>query len=238
MPDPPGRLAIGGVALGSGPRIVAAGGEAELDALVGATGAHLVELRADLFDDPEPAAVAAAGERLRAGGRPVILTARAGAEGGRPLDEARRHALYEAGLAHADAIDVEIASAALVADLVPRARTAGRMVILSAHFLAATPPAQVLASAVDRAFALGADIAKVTAFAREPADVRTLLGVTLAAQARGIVTTAMGPFGLLSRLLLPAAGSLFTYASVGRPTAPGQMPLAELAALVARLYPG
>src|SRR5438445_659455 len=116
------RLAIGSVQLSDrAPRIVAAGGEADLEALVGAAGADLIELRADLCEDPRPETLPALLARLGAGGRPVILTARAAAEGGRPLEEARRRALYAAGLPHADAIDVEIASTALAADLVPQA---------------------------------------------------------------------------------------------------------------------
>ena len=130
------RLAIGSVQLSDrAPRIVAAGGEAELDALAAADGADLVELRADLCEEPRPETLPALLARLRAGGRPVILTARAGAEGGRPMDEARRRALYAAGLPYADAIDVEIAATALAADLVPQTRAAGKTVMLSAHAL-------------------------------------------------------------------------------------------------------
>jgi 3-dehydroquinate dehydratase-1 len=69
------------------------------------------------------------------------------------------------------------------------------------------------------------------------AELRTLLDVTRAAGARPVATLAMGPLGPLSRFVLSAAGSLLTYASVGTPTAPGQMPLAELAVLVRRLFP-
>src|SRR5262245_20299424 len=146
-------LSIGSVTLGPRPRLVAAGGEAEVDALAGAAGADLVELRADMFDDATPGAVVAALGRLRAGGRPIILTVRAAAEGGRPLDEAKRRAIYGAGLPLADAIDVEIASTALAAAIVPQARTLGRTVICSAHALAATPPPPALLSLVDKAAA-------------------------------------------------------------------------------------
>src|SRR5438128_1112276 len=83
------RLAIGSVQLfDRAPRIVAAGGEAELEALATAGGADLVELRADLCEELRPETLPALLARLRAGGRPVILTARAGAEGGRPMDAA------------------------------------------------------------------------------------------------------------------------------------------------------
>jgi len=232
-------LAIGSVELSDrAPRIVAAGGEAELAALVAADGADLIELRADLCDDPRPETLPGLLARLRTSRRPVILTARAAAEGGRPMDEARRRALYAAGLPHADAIDLEIASSALAAELVPQARAAGKLVVLSAHALQATPPAAALLQLVDRAEALGADVTKLVTYAADLADLRVLLEVTLVARARGIVTLAMGPAGPLSRVVLPAAGSLLTYGHVGRPTAAsGQLPVAELAALLRRFFP-
>src|SRR5437762_64106 len=151
------RLAIGSVQLSDrAPRIVAAGGEADLEALVGAAGADLIELRADLCEDPRPA----------------------------------------------------------------------------------TLPAAALLGLVDRAEALGADLTKLVTHARNLGDLRVLLEVTLVARARGIVTLATGPAGPLSRVVLPAAGSLLTYGHVGRPTAPsGQLPIAELAALLRRLLP-
>jgi 3-dehydroquinate dehydratase-1 len=230
-------LAIGGVALSPDrPRVVAAGGDAELDRLAHADGADLVEVRADLFDDPDPAALPARLATLRAGGRPVILTVRAAAEGGRAMPEDRRRALYVAGLPHADAIDVEVASEALVRELVPAAHAAGRTVILSAHVLDATPPAPALEAVVARARALGADVAKLATHADTVDDVRTLLGLTLATRATGVVTLALGPWGPLSRLCLPAAGSLLTYGFVGRPTAPGQLSVLELGSLVSRYW--
>jgi 3-dehydroquinate dehydratase len=81
-------------------------------------------------------------------------------------------------------------------------------------------------------------VTKLAAHARDLADLRTLIGVTLATADRGIVTLALGPAGPLSRVVLPAAGSLLTYGHVGRPTAPsGQLPVAELAPLLRRLLP-
>ena len=215
------EVAIGAVRLSTDmPRIVAAGGQADLDALATADGADLVELRADLFEDPRPTTVVAALERLRAAGRP----------------EGARRELYAAGLAYADAIDIEIASTALASELVPRAHAAGRTVILSAHAMDGTPPADALLPFVDRAEAMGADVTKLAATARDLEDVRTMLAVTLATRQRGIVTVAMGPAGTLARVLLPAAGSLFTYGHVGTPTAPGQLTVTELATLVRRFF--
>jgi len=230
-------LVIGALRLGARPAVVAAAGEADLDALVAAGAADLLELRADLFDDPTPDGILAAIERLRAARRPILFTARAAAEGGRAMPEELRTELYRLALPRVDAIDLEIASTALAAELVPRARAAGRFVILSAHDFATTPARDRLLGRVERARALGADLAKLATHAAASEDLRTLLEVTLAARPGGVVTLAMGPLGPLSRLVLPAAGSLLTYGAAGRGTAPGQLPVGELAELVARLFP-
>lgn len=230
-------LRIGRVALGSRPRVVAAGGEAELPALRAAAEADLVELRADLFDAPSPAVLGAALRTLADAGRSVILTVRTESEGGQAMAESLRASLYLSGLEQADAVDLEIASDALAREIVPRARAAGRTVILSAHDFRRTPPTDTLLALVDRAESLGADVVKLAAHAETGDDVRRLLEVTLAARERGIVTLSMGPIGALSRVFFGAAGSLLTYASVGRPTGPGQLELAELSTLVRRFFP-
>jgi len=234
----PLAVSIGAVSLSPDtPRIVAAAGEDGHAALATADGADVVEVRADLFEEPNPDILPALLAGLRGAGRPIILTVRSATEGGRPLDDAQRLALYEAGLPHADAIDVEIASESLVDRLLPAARTAGRTAILSVHALDVTPLPDGLRALVERARKLGADVPKVAAYAATLEDLRRLLTLTLAERAAGIVTLAMGPMGPLSRIVLPAAGSLLTYGHVGTPTAPGQLPVAELAELAARLFP-
>jgi 3-dehydroquinate dehydratase-1 len=230
-------IAIGSVRLGGRPAIVAAGGEPDLEALVAADAAALLELRADLFDEATVPRVLDAVARLRAASRPILFTVRAGGEGGRALPDARRAELYRAALPHVDAIDVEIASRALVAELVPAARAAGRTVILSAHDFATTPSRDTLLALVDAARALGAHLPKLATHTTTLDDLRTLIDVTLVAAADGIVTLGMGVLGPLSRIVLPAAGSLLTYGAAGGGTAPGQTPVAELAALVGRLFP-
>lgn len=230
-------LRIGTIELGRRPCIVAAGGEAEVHALRSAEGADVIELRADLFAEPSVDRVRSALERLRAGARPIVLTARAADEGGRAMPEALRQAIYEACLGLADAIDLEIASVALAAALVPAARRAGKTVVLSTHDFHTTPPRTELLARVARAFDAGADVAKVVSHATSLEELQVLIDVTRGVAPAPIVTLAMGPLGPLSRFVLPAAGSLLTYASVGTPTAPGQLPLSELGALFQRLVP-
>ena len=230
-------LHIGAVVLGDRPCVVAAGGEHEVEALVAAAGADVVELRADLFDTPSVAGVTRALTRLREGRRPILLTARAASEGGRAMPEALRRDIYDAGLALADAVDVEIASMALASAIVPAARRAGRTVILSTHDVQTTPARTDLLARVARAFDAGAHVAKVATHATSLAHLRILIDVTRGLAPQPVATLAMGPMGPLSRLVLPAAGSLLTFASVGTPTAPGQMPLGELGPLMTRLFP-
>ena len=233
----PRELRIGALRVDGRPAIVAAGGEPDLDALVAAAAADLLELRADLFDDPTSARLLDAVARLRATGRAIVFTVRAASEGGRAMPDALRVELYRAALPHVDAIDVEIASGALVAELVPAARAAGRTVILSAHDFVATPSRDTLLTLVEAARALGADLPKLATHTTTLADLRTLIDVTLAAGADGVVTLGMGALGPLSRIALPAAGSRLTYGAAGGGTAPGQTPVAELAALIGRLFP-
>ena len=231
-------LRIGTFELGRRPCIVAAGGEAEVHALCSAEGADVVELRADLFAEPSVDGARRALERLRSGARPIVLTVRASTEGGRAMPERLRHEIYEAGLDIADAIDLEIASVALAEALVPAVRRAGKTVVLSTHDFETTPPRTELLARVARAFDAGADVAKVVSHATSLAELQVLIDVTRGVAPSPVATLAMGPLGPLSRLVLPAAGSLLTYASVGTPTAPGQLPVSELRTLFQRLLPG
>jgi 3-dehydroquinate dehydratase-1 len=230
-------LQIGGVTLGERPRLVAAGGDAEVGALANAAAADVVELRGDLFADPSVTEVTAALERLAAAGRPILFTARAASEGGRAMDEERRAALYDAALPFVQALDVEIASRALVERLAPLARARGCLLILSAHDFSQTPSTDDLATVAERGRALGADVVKLATTTQSFADVQTLLAVTLAQRPAGVVTLGMGPYGPLTRIVLPAAGSLLTYGSVGRPTAPGQIAVAEIRRVFDSLLP-
>ena len=153
------------------------------------------------------------------------------------MDETLRHAIYDVSLDLVDAIDIELSSAALHVALLPRARAATKTVLLSFHDFNATPSLDALRAVAARAFAAGADIAKVATTARHLADVQTVLALTLELRDRGVATLAMGAVGALSRVFFPAAGSLLTYGCVGTPTAPGQLPIDELAELVRRFYP-
>ena len=97
--------------------------------------------------------------------------------------------------------------------------------LLSAHAFDAMPAGRALLDLVERGRSLGADVVKLAVHAADVGHLRTLLEVTLAATVP-VVTLAMGPMGPLSRVVLPAAGSLLTYGHGRAPAGP--LPAAEL----------
>jgi 3-dehydroquinate dehydratase-1 len=196
----------------------------------------MVELRMDLQPSWESAHRFAEALRLR--GIPTLATIRSKAEGGGwHGSEAERLTSFCALIPHVSAVDIEISSEEIRQEVMEAARGAGKEVILSYHHFQETPPSDVLDRIAMQAQSLGADILKVAVWAEGYEDIRRLARFTLAHADQNLVTIAMGPHGLLSRIFFPVLGSLLTYASWGAPTAPGQMNAAETAACLARFYP-
>ena len=189
--------------------------------------ADLFEVRADFVRDLDLAALA------RARTKPILLTCRSDAEGGRSTDAAaRRRLLAEAVALGVDLLDVEARSG--FDDVVAAKR--GRGLVLSWHDFAATPDdldaiyqqmadlRPDLVKVVTRACGI-ADLGRVLAFARRHADATPPL-----------VTFAMGPEGVASRILGGRFGAPFTFASPanGLEAAPGQIPARVMAETVPR----
>ena len=76
----------------------------------------------------------------------------------------------------------------------------------------------------------GADICKVVTTAKEPEDNLTVLQLIKEFPDVKIIAFAMGPLGLMSRVLCPLVGGEFTYASIekGKESAVGQMTVSEM----------
>lgn len=231
-------LRIGSLALGGAARVAVPFDDApsrEAVQALRARGLDVAELRVDHFATREPARVRA--ELAKYDGLPTLATIRIPAEGGAWAgDETERARLYLALLDAVDAVDVELAAAAVRREVLPAARAAGRLTIVSHHDFAATPPPAALAEVVRRAEDAGADVVKIAAAVRGPEDVRALAGVLVAPAAIGRIVVGMGEAALATRVLFPALGSLLTFAHAGRATAPGQIPLDELVALLDRLH--
>lgn len=206
----------------------------------------VVEWRVDYFADAlDRDAVLAVGERVVAalGGKPVLFTFRTKGEGGeQAIDPATyvrvNTALIESGLV--DAVDVELAFDTAAGDaVIAAARATGVAVVGSSHDFAATPPADEI---VDRLVAMqrrGCDIAKMAVMPRNPGDVLTLLNATWTMASEHpetpVLTMSMSGLGLLSRMAGQVVGSCATFAMVGRPSAPGQVPVEQLQPILALL---
>jgi 3-dehydroquinate dehydratase/shikimate dehydrogenase len=182
--------------------------------------ADLIEVRADLLEDMDLLAI------LRAKTEPLLFTCRSPAEGGGwgGGETQRRRVLLEAVKRGFDYVDVELAAG--FTEVI--AEKAGRGLVLSHHDLSGTP--ENLADIYDRMRGLGADVAKIVTTPHSIADVGRLLEFaahTSKGDGPPLVPIAMGPLGLITRLVAGRYGSPFTYASAaaGAEAAPGQLPV-------------
>ena len=189
--------------------------------------ADLFEVRADFLRDFDLAAL------LRARAKPLLFTCRPESEGGRWPDgdtEGRRRLLRQAVERGVDLVDVELSSG--FDDLI--AAKAGDGLVLSVHDLEGIP--DDLDGLHARMAATGADVIKIVGTARSVADLGRLTALARRQPSppgpgRGLVSLAMGPLGVPSRILGGRHGAPFTYASprAGKEAAPGQLAASVLA---------
>ena len=206
----------------------------------------VIEWRVDHFEKiAETTAVVAAGRVLRAaaGDTPIIFTCRAAHEGGQPiaLDAEGVTRLYDAvgAAGFADFIDFELSNPApLVRNVRERTRVHNTRLILSYHNFGYTPGHDLLVERFLEADRLGADVAKVAAMPRDRFDVLTLLAATAAAESKAripLISMSMGPLGVTTRMVGGVFGSALSFAVGEGASAPGQPPIADLAAVFAAL---
>lgn len=185
--------------------------------------ADLFEIRADHVSDLDLLAI------LRARRKPLVLTCRAASEGGLwPDDDPRRRRVLLEGVKRGfDYVDVELRSR--LHDVM--VEKAGRGLIVSYHDFQGTPAD--LDEIYGQMCELGADIAKIAVTPRTIADVARLVEFANQTSTMGpkpVLPVAMGPLGVLTRIIGGRFGSPFTFAApaAGAEAAPGQVPAARL----------
>ena len=193
-------------------------------------GADMVEIRMDLVDgDP----LDALGAARRSCSLPVIATNRMRSEGGRfhGSEETRMEQLIEAS-AYADFLDIEL-------------RAEGRRwlmnkidlpAIVSFHDFHGTPGPEGLRSILAEISSAGALIAKIAVTPKSLKDCLDLLSLVLESD-MPLCVIAMGEVGSHLRAVAPIYGSALTYGYISKPTAPGQMSVAELRSAIEILWP-
>lgn len=207
----------------------------------------LLEWRVDFFAalaDTAQVLATARELRLAAGSLPVLFTRRSQREGGQAiaLGEPQVVQLYravcEAGAV--DLVDFEMDNdAADVRAVRDSARAAGVGLVLSFHDFQQTPPLDQLLARFEQAERLGADVAKVAVMPQGPDDVLRLLQATAqASRERGIpvVSMSMAGWGAITRLGGGLFGSALTFAVGQHPSAPGQIAIDDVRAVLAILH--
>jgi 3-dehydroquinate dehydratase-1 len=211
----------------------------------------LLEWRVDFFQDiGQTDAVLALAAQIRqaAGATPLLFTRRCQREGGEPinLNEEQVLALYGVVCASGmvDCVDFEMSNDPAHIRRLREVASANRVqLILSFHDFQATPPLDELNARFLQAQRLGADIAKIAVMPQRLEDVLTLLSATLQSSQRldiPLISMSMGAWGSLSRLFGSAFGSALTFAVGASSSAPGQVPIEDLRAVldvVQRLLP-
>ncbi|WP_438496777.1 type I 3-dehydroquinate dehydratase [Paenibacillus sp. IHBB 3054] len=175
---------------------------------------------------------------------PLIFTFRSAREGGERQIAAEDYirlnkAAAASGLV--DIIDVELFNEeADVQALIAAAHDCGVFVIVSNHDFQGTPPEEEIVSRLRKAQELGGDLPKIAVMPCSAADVLTLLAATNRMQEqyadRPIITMSMAGEGVISRLAGEIFGSALTFGAAHKPSAPGQVAVAELRKVLELLH--
>lgn len=188
-------------------------------------GADLIELRVDMFREIEKVreVFTVATKKY---GLPILCTVRATHEGGEKKI-INRLAIYKSVLPLCNFFDIEIFSKEAKS---LRQLTKGTKLKLigSYHNFKETPSTEEMERIFEKGRNLGFDIVKIATMVNAMEDLERLLQLTIRHRDNGIIVIGMGNKGIPSRVINPIFGSLVTYASLNRTSAPGQIALSEL----------
>lgn len=199
----------------------------------------VVEWRSDYFSQVEDiAAVRGVLEEIQQilPEIPLIFTFRSAKEGGEKEISTEYYfrlnkAAVESG--YVDIVDVELFNEEQdVRGLIATAHDNAVFVIISNHDFQGTPSQDEIVSRLRRAQELGGDLPKIAVMPQSAGDVLTLLAATNMMQEqyadRPIITMSMAGEGVISRLAGEIFGSALTFGAAHKPSAPGQVAVAEL----------
>jgi 3-dehydroquinate dehydratase-1 len=208
----------------------------ETNAQIKHLGVGLLELRADLFKKLDTSYIIAQIQHRRLLKIPLLLTLRNQKKEGavKIFSDQLKMQIITASLPLVDMIDIEFSSP-LLKKVIALARARKVKVIVSSHYLQGMP--HDLESVFKKALSVGADIVKIAAHANSFDDVMTMLAFTHRHRKHDLITISMGPLGAISRLILPAAGSKYTYTFLNKPKAAGQVDIATLKSHMKIYYP-
>lgn len=174
---------------------------------------------------------------------PLLVTFRTAKEGGEkdiaPQDYCRMLVeLCQAGAA--DLVDVELfMGEEIFRAIAAAAHEKGIKVLSSNHEWTSTPEQEVIVARLRRMRELGADIPKIAVTPTCNRDVITLLSATEEMSRTAdcpIVTMSMRGMGVISRLVGESVGSAMTFGAAAKASAPGQVGVQELSAVLDTIH--
>ena len=173
-------------------------------------------------------------------GKPLLMTFRSAKEGGeREIAPQDYEALLEDVIdkRSADLIDIELSQGTACAKrLAAKAHEAGITVIMSKHDFEKTPKTPELIASMEQMLACGTDVCKIAVMPQSYADVAELLCATGTMKEKHpdalLITMSMGQKGCVSRLCGGCFGSVMSFGTIGKASAPGQVSADNLAAVL------
>lgn len=198
----------------------------------------VIEWRIDYYQDVStPDAYLATYHRLREilANTVLLTTFRTTGEGGEAeLNEVDYMSLYKRLIDHqlTDMLDIELHfSDNAISKLISLAHQYDIKVVLSAHKFQETPPELEITRLLERMQNQNADIAKIATMPTKFKDVLTVMRVTVIESEKmaiPIIAISMGELGKVSRITAPLFGSVLSFATVGKASAPGQISIEDL----------
>lgn len=207
----------------------------------------VVEWRVDLFEgveDLQEVSVMLSELRTLLGDLPLLFTFRSHREGGNK-EISDNYYVELNGLAIrtglVDMIDVELFNSDKVRDsLVAIVKEHQVVVVMSNHDFTKTPEKDEIVNRLRKMQEYGADIPKIAVMPTNVSDVLTLLDATNTMKTqyadRPIITMSMAGTGVISRMSGELFGSSFTFAAGKAASAPGQIPVSDLRAVLDILH--
>lgn len=174
---------------------------------------------------------------------PIIFTFRTKAEGGERDICYENYAMLLKDIActkKIDFIDVEIFKEANIRPLIREIQGEGIKVIGSNHNFVKTPEKEEIIRRLCYMQEVGVDIPKMAVMPQSQEDVGVLLEATKEMSLRyakcPIVTMSMGNLGIVSRIEGERYGSAITFGTMGKASAPGQIPVEELKSMLEKIH--
>lgn len=218
--------------------------------------ADIVEWRGDFMEQAgDVEFMLSCAKRLRniLGGLPLLFTFRTKDEGGEQAIDLKDYLALNRAVAKSNAVDmVDIEmfrgdctpgqkADAGIQELVSDIHRCGKIIVGSYHDFSKTPETDEMVSRLVHMKENGADIPKIAVMPKNSMDVCRLLLATTQAKERiegPVITMSMAGVGSISRVSGEFFGSAVTFGCLEQSSAPGQMPVGELAQVLAVLHKG